>query len=101
MELFEMYDIDRKPVGMQIVRVKYDGEEEISFQMCGKCTSVSAGMDNIGGVIVRGYVHVALLDNNRVLTLTVCAPGYYNSSYGDVYHRVRDTLKTITAAPAN
>ena len=53
------------------------------------------------GVIVRGYVHVALLDNNRVLTLTVCAPGYYNSSYGDVYHRVRDTLKTITAAPAN
>ena len=36
----------------EIVRVKYDGEEEISFQMCGKCTSVSAGMDNIGGVIV-------------------------------------------------
>ena len=46
------------------------------------------------GVIIRGYMQVALLDNNRVITLHVSAPGWYNSSYGNVYHKVRDTMKT-------
>lgn len=47
------------------------------------------------GTIVRGRVHMALLDNNRLLTLHYTGPGEYNSDYTNVYYRIRDTLKTI------
>ena len=42
--------------------------------------------------IVRGLVHVALVDN-RVLTLSFSAPGYYNTSYQRVYNQMRNTIK--------
>ena len=77
----------------------YEINDRTLLRKDGCYTTFRGVMDN--GVIVRGYAHLALLDNNRVLTVLVCAPGYYNSSYSDVYHRVRDTLKTVTAAPAN
>lgn len=48
------------------------------------------------GTIVRGRVHMALLDNNRVLTLHYTGPGEYNTDYSDnVFKRIRDTLKVI------
>lgn len=45
------------------------------------------------GTIVRGRVHMALLDNNRLLTLHYTGPAEYNSDYTDVFYRIRSTLK--------
>lgn len=47
------------------------------------------------GTIVRGRVHMALLDNNRLLTLNFVCPGEYNSDYTGVYTHIRSTLKTL------
>ncbi len=47
------------------------------------------------GTIVRGRVHMALLDNRRILTIHYTGPGEYNSDYTDVFHRIRSTLKAI------
>lgn len=47
------------------------------------------------GVIIRGRVHMALLDGNRLLTVHVSAPGWYNESYSTVFYKIRDTLKAI------
>lgn len=48
------------------------------------------------GTIVRGRVHMALLDNNRVLSLHYTGPGEYNTDYSDnVFTRIRSTLKTL------
>lgn len=47
------------------------------------------------GTIVRGRVHMALLDNNRVLSLHYTGPGEYNSDYTEVFYRIRSTLKAI------
>lgn len=47
------------------------------------------------GTIVRGRIHMALLDNNRLLTLQVSCPGWYNSDYMNVYVHIRNTLKTL------
>lgn len=44
------------------------------------------------GTIVRGRVHVALIDGN-VLTLQYICPGWYNSDYTKVYSHIRDTMK--------
>lgn len=48
------------------------------------------------GTIVRGRVHMALLDNNRVLSIHYTGPGEYNTDYSNtVFTRIRSTLKTI------
>lgn len=47
------------------------------------------------GTIVRGRVHMALLDNNRVLSIHYTGPGEYNSDYTDVFYRIRSTMKAI------
>lgn len=47
------------------------------------------------GTIVRGRVHMALMDNNRLLTLHYTGPGEYNSDYTNVFYRIRETLKAI------
>lgn len=48
------------------------------------------------GTIVRGRVHMALLDNNRVLSLHYTGPGEYNTDYSDnVFTRIRSTLKSL------
>lgn len=46
------------------------------------------------GTVIRGRVHMALLDG-RLLTLHVTCPAWYNSDYTTVYTHIRDTLKTI------
>lgn len=46
-------------------------------------------------VIIRGRVHMALLDSNRVITVHLSAPGWYNESYTNVYKKIRETIKTI------
>lgn len=48
-------------------------------------------------VVVRGYVQLALVDG-KLISVHVSAPGWYNSSYGDVYHKIRDTMKAVSAA---
>ena len=40
--------------------------------------------------VVRGLVHVALVNRN-VVTLSFSAPGYYNTSYQRVYNKMRNT----------
>lgn len=48
------------------------------------------------GTIVRGRVHMALLDNNRVLSIHYTGPGEYNTDYSNnVFARIRSTLKAI------
>lgn len=48
------------------------------------------------GTIVRGRVHMALLDNNRVLSIHYTGPGEYNTDYSNnVFTRIRSTLKAI------
>ncbi len=46
-------------------------------------------------IIVRGRIHIALLEDNRLLTLHVTCPGWYNDSFMNVYTRIRNTLKEI------
>lgn len=45
--------------------------------------------------IVRGRVHMALLDNKRLLTIHFTGPGEYNSDYTNVFYRIRETIKAI------
>ena len=47
------------------------------------------------GTIVRGRVHMVLLDGNRLLTVTLNCPGWYNSSYVNVYTRFRNTVSIV------
>lgn len=47
------------------------------------------------GTIVRGRVMVALLDDNRIITVHMAAPGWYNESYMNVVAHFRDTLQAI------
>ncbi len=47
------------------------------------------------GTIVRGRVHIALLDGNKIVTLHLSAPGWFNTSYQKVYQRFRDTASLI------
>ena len=42
--------------------------------------------------VVRGLVHVALVDR-KVVTLMYSAPGNYNNSYQRVYNRIRNTIE--------
>lgn len=45
------------------------------------------------GTVVRGRVMVALLDGNRIITLHMNCPGWYNESYMNVVAHFRDTAK--------
>ncbi len=47
------------------------------------------------GTIVRGRVHIALLDGNKIVTLHMSCPGWFNTSYLKIYQRFRDTAKLI------
>ena len=44
------------------------------------------------GTVVRGLVHVALVDR-KLIVLSYSAPGYYNNSYQRVYNRIRNTIE--------
>lgn len=46
------------------------------------------------GTVVRGRVHMALVDG-QLLTLHISCPGWYNSDYMNVYARIRNTLKKL------
>ena len=46
-------------------------------------------------VIIRGRVHMSLLDGSRLLIVHVSAPGWYNESYSNVFYKIRETLKAI------
>ena len=45
------------------------------------------------GTVVRGRVMVALLDGNRIITVHMACPGWYNESYMNVVAKFRDTVK--------
>ncbi len=45
--------------------------------------------------VVRGRVHMALMDNNKLLMLHFVCPANFNSDYTKVYGHIRDTLKAI------
>ncbi|MBR1586539.1 MAG: hypothetical protein IJ662_13445 [Clostridia bacterium] len=45
------------------------------------------------GTVVRGRVMIALLDGNRIITLHMAAPGWYNDSYMKVVAHFRETAK--------
>lgn len=47
------------------------------------------------GTVVRGRIHMALLPNNRLLTLQISNPANYNTDYENVYGQIRRTLKTL------
>ncbi|HSK68770.1 MAG TPA: hypothetical protein VLA21_05865, partial [Candidatus Limnocylindria bacterium] len=47
------------------------------------------------GAIVRGRIHYAHLDNNRLLSIHYVGPGEYNTDYTEVFRRIRDTLKAV------
>lgn len=49
----------------------------------------------VDGNVVRGRVMVALLDNNRIITVDMAAPGWYNESYMTILGHFRDTLKAL------
>ena len=51
----------------------------------------------LDGTIVRGRVHMALMDNNLLLTMEYNAPGWFNSSYKGVFDNLRSTLTAYTA----
>ncbi|MDO5022055.1 MAG: hypothetical protein Q4E07_01785 [Eubacteriales bacterium] len=44
--------------------------------------------------IVRGRIHMALV-NNKLITLNVACPGWYNTDYMSVYSHIRSTLKLL------
>lgn len=47
------------------------------------------------GTIVRGRIHMSLLDGHQVLVVHLNAPGWFNSSYVNVYTRFRNTVEAI------
>ncbi len=47
------------------------------------------------GTIIRGRVMVALLEGNKIITVHMMVPGWFNESYMKVVDHFRDTLKTI------
>lgn len=47
------------------------------------------------GTVVRGRVHMALLDNSRLLMLHFACPANFNSDYTKVYSHIRDTIKSL------
>ncbi|MBQ4638985.1 MAG: hypothetical protein IJB69_00490 [Clostridia bacterium] len=49
----------------------------------------------VDGNVVRGRVMVALLDNNRIITVDMAAPGWYNESYMTILGHFRDTLQGL------
>lgn len=46
------------------------------------------------GTIVRGRVHMALVDG-QLLTIHISYPGWYNTDYLNVFGHIRDTLKKL------
>lgn len=54
----------------------------------------------LDGTIVRGRVQMALMDNNLLLTMQYHAPGWFNSSYKNVFDNLRSTLEAYSADPA-
>ncbi len=47
------------------------------------------------GTIVRGRVHMALLDNSRLLTVHLSCPGWFNTDYTAVFSHIRGSLKAL------
>lgn len=49
----------------------------------------------VDGIVVSGQVRIALLDDNRIITVILAAPDGYKNSYEDLLDHVRDTLKFL------
>ena len=49
------------------------------------------------GTIVRGRVQMSLLDDNRLLSVSMNCPGWFNTSYQKVFAQLRSTLESVTA----
>jgi len=47
------------------------------------------------GTIVRGRVHMAIINDSQLLTLHISCPGWYNSSYMKIYDVIRDSIKPV------
>ena len=47
------------------------------------------------GTIIRGRVHMALLDGHKLLTVILKCPGWYNTSYVNVYTRFRNSVSIL------
>lgn len=45
------------------------------------------------GTVIRGRVMVALLDGNKIISVHMAAPGWFNESYMNVVSHMRDTLQ--------
>lgn len=49
----------------------------------------------VDGTVVSGQVRIALLDNNRIITVILTAPHDYIGSYETLLNHFRDTLKAL------
>lgn len=47
------------------------------------------------GTIVRGRVHMAIINDSQMLTLHISCPGWFNSSYMKIYDQIHSSIKPI------
>ncbi|MBQ9301355.1 MAG: hypothetical protein IJ214_12690 [Clostridia bacterium] len=47
------------------------------------------------GTIVRGRVHMAIINDSQLLTLHISCPGWFNSSYMKIYDQIHSSIKPI------
>lgn len=47
------------------------------------------------GTIVRGRVHMAIINDSQMLTLHLSCPGWYNSSYMKIFEQIQKSIKPI------
>ncbi|MBR5231402.1 MAG: hypothetical protein IKW00_04045 [Clostridia bacterium] len=80
-------------------KTKYDTWE--SYSASSKTLMGQKGYYNnyraslVDGTIVRGRVHMAIIDKTELLVLHVSCPGWFNTSYMKIYDQIRDTLAKI------
>lgn len=48
------------------------------------------------GTIVRGRVHMAIINDSQLLTLHISCPGWFNSSYMKIYDQIHRSIKPIS-----
>lgn len=47
------------------------------------------------GTIVRGRVHMAIINDTQLLTLHISCPGWFNSSYMKIYDAIHSSIKAV------
>ena len=47
------------------------------------------------GTIVRGRVHMAIINDGQLLTLHISCPGWFNSSYMKIYDQIHASIRPI------